>query len=659
MVRLVFRNVFLCCLLGITFFIPQVIWAQNEIREDWRIWVEEYIRRRIDTDDMTAEGAAELWDELESAAAHPVDLNRITREQLESFPFLNEFQIYHFIKYRLEHPPFVTLYDLKMIEGWDAASIRCLLPFVRLESSADTHSLRLYHMADGRNELLTTFAARLQEKDSDTEKYLGKNYATSLRFRHRYRHMLSLALTAEKDAGEPAFNSMHKGFDAYSGHAALHDMGSVKTLILGDFRASFGHGLLLNQSTFAMGTSSWLTHAPVRYSSFRPKYSTAEYGFMRGIAIHMQKDKFSLMAFASDAPRDATVKGELITSLTANGLHRTSAEWQRRNALHWRTWGAEFAMQLHGLHVGVEGVRHSWGNLLLMRAPGSYEVPELTDLERQTLLGIFYRYRNPSGRLSVYGEVAHAATGGRAWLQGVDYHHSLWGNYKCLVRSVSNRYWAPDARSYTHFPQPHNERGIYFSACIPSPVRYLTIGGFADYYQSFTPRYRQSEVTEAWDVRGIADYVRIPFAIRLDAHFHGGRSETSKQFHRLTWILTPPKQPWRLSVMAQHIQIHTDETGKGYSLGMKADMDFGQGRLHGALSAHTFRTDGWSNRLYVSLPRVQYDFPFAFVYGKGYLLATAMRCDLQRHIRLAGSWQYFHMTESFSRHHLFFSLLFH
>ncbi len=658
MVRLVFRSVFLYCLWGIAFFMPLIAWAQDEIREDWRIWVEDYIRQHIDTDGMTAEEAAELWDELESAAAEPVDLNHITREQLELFPFLNEFQIYHFIKYRLEHPPFVTLYDLKMIEGWDVNTIRCLLPFVRLESSVGTHPLRQYHMADGRNEFLSTFSGDLGEENTDIRKYLGANYATSLRFRHRYRHVLSLALTAEKDAGEPAFNSMRKGFDAYSGHASLHDMGSVKTLILGDFRASFGHGLLLNQSAYATGVSSWLTQAPVRYSSFRPKYSTAEYGFMRGAAIHLQGNKLSLMAFASDAPHDATVKGEQITSLTSNGLHRTPAEWQRCNALHWRTWGAELAMQLHGFRIGVEGVHHSWGSFLLTRAPGSYEVPELTDLERQTLLGVFYRYRNPSGRLSVYGEAAHAATGGNAWLQGVDYHHSLWGDYKCLVRSVSNRYWAPDARSYTHYSQPHNERGIYFSARIPSPISHLTIGGFADYYQSFTPRYRQSDVTQAWDARGTADYVRASFALRLDAHFHGGHSEAPKQFYRLTGMLTPPKQPWRLSVTVQRIQTFADETNKGYSLGMKADMDFLQGRLHGALSAYTFRTDGWSSRLYVSLPRVQYDFPFAFVYDKGYQLAAAMRCDLQRHIRLAGSWRYLRRAES-SPHHLFFSLLFH
>jgi len=61
----------------------------------------------------------------------------------------------------------------------------------------------------------------------------------------------------EKDAGEQFSGSSHTGYDFYSFHAQLNDIGKVKTIVAGDFRANYGQGLVLG-SGFGMGKSSYV-----------------------------------------------------------------------------------------------------------------------------------------------------------------------------------------------------------------------------------------------------------------------------------------------------------------------------------------------------------------------------------------------------------------
>lgn len=65
-------------------------------------------------------------------------------------------------------------------------------------------------------------------------------------------------LTAEKDAGEPFFTKYNrKGYDSYTGYLFLQNLGRLKTLALGHYRASFGYGLVMNMG-FSMGKSMTL-----------------------------------------------------------------------------------------------------------------------------------------------------------------------------------------------------------------------------------------------------------------------------------------------------------------------------------------------------------------------------------------------------------------
>lgn len=57
-------------------------------------------------------------------------------------------------------------------------------------------------------------------------------------------------IVAEKDSGEP-FGALHnkQGYDYYSFYLLLHDIGILKTGIVGNYRLNFGQGLVLGQGS--------------------------------------------------------------------------------------------------------------------------------------------------------------------------------------------------------------------------------------------------------------------------------------------------------------------------------------------------------------------------------------------------------------------------
>ena len=68
--------------------------------------------------------------------------------------------------------------------------------------------------------------------------------------------MVYAGVTAEKDAGEPAF-ALHngKGYDYYSFYLYLRNLRKLKTLAVGNYRLSFGQGLVMSND-FMLGKSS-------------------------------------------------------------------------------------------------------------------------------------------------------------------------------------------------------------------------------------------------------------------------------------------------------------------------------------------------------------------------------------------------------------------
>lgn len=653
-------------------FIPLTLQAQQPEQPDaWRIWLEEYLSWMLTDGAMTEAAADEMRNLLEEAAINPRDLNQMDREALEFFPFLNAFQIHHLIKYRLDHGPITSLYDLKTITGWDAETIARFAPFVYVEAEYPVRRLFADFLRQGRSEVVGTWRKTLGPLVTQT--FLGPAYATSLRWRHTYRDNLSVGFTAEKDAGEPFFDRYNRAYDAYTGHLMLrYPVKHLRTLVLGDYSVSMGLGLVLNQGFFGFGPSSWVTRNSPEVSALRPKQSTAEYGYMRGVGTQwsVHDGRLTAMLFYSHKPQDATVKADdnqtrVITSLGGSGLHRTAREWARKHAVTLTSLGGEVAYRTGGLRMGVEAVRHAWGNYLLAKPPGASDAPMLYGLHNHYNYGLFYRYRNYNSSFVTYGEVARSAQGGIALVQGVEWLHDFKGRYKLIARHITPAYWAIDARGMSHYAHPHNEQGLFVAIEPPQPLKKVTIGAYADWYRSLIPRYRRTTNTQVADLTAYMQW-RINNATSLQLGYRHVQDKERMQRNqwRATLRLMPYKAPWALTMQALRQQLSLYDEGAygpsvpAWMVAARADYTLAAPSVRLSMSVASFDVPGgWTSRLYVAVPRTAYDYPNSFVYGRGYLCRALVRTAIGRHLVASASWMY--QTDNGikpAQHQLFVSL---
>ena len=77
--------------------------------------VETWLVSYTDNNELAENIVFLLQDKLE----HPINLNDVTRETLEQFPFLSERQIENLLEYRHDRDFFATPYELSLIEGFD------------------------------------------------------------------------------------------------------------------------------------------------------------------------------------------------------------------------------------------------------------------------------------------------------------------------------------------------------------------------------------------------------------------------------------------------------------------------------------------------------------------------------------------------------------
>ncbi len=200
-------------------------------------------------------------EELSNRMQEPVNLNVATREQLEQFPFLSDIQIEHLLAYIYIHGQMKTIYELQLVEEMDKQTIQYLLPFVCIKAINNKPAFRWKSLLKnaakyGKNELLTRFDIPFYKRKGYEHTYLGPSVYNSVKYSFRYSDRLYAGVVAEKDAGEP-FGALHNryGYDYYSFYLLLKDCGRLKALAVGNYRLSFGQGLVIS-TDYLMGKNS-------------------------------------------------------------------------------------------------------------------------------------------------------------------------------------------------------------------------------------------------------------------------------------------------------------------------------------------------------------------------------------------------------------------
>lgn len=286
------------------------------------VW-EELVEQLMDEDENSSFQWDTHFEELSELRENPININTATKEQLERFPFLSDQLVENILYYLYKYGPMLTRNELWMIEDIDRQTIHYLLPFIYFETpEKEQYKPNIKRILKyGKQELSTRVdipfytKAGYQQYPAETLKknpnkqYLGYGYYHNLRYSFHYRDQIYAGITAEKDAGEPFFTGQNKkGYDFYSLYLLIRNIGHIKTLALGNYRVSYGYGLVIN-TDFGMGKTATLSTLGNKSRGIRKHSSTDEYNYFQGMAVSYKLAKrWTLDGFYSYRKMDGVYK---------------------------------------------------------------------------------------------------------------------------------------------------------------------------------------------------------------------------------------------------------------------------------------------------------------------------------------------------------------
>ena len=583
-------------------------------------------------------------EELSNRLQEPVNLNSATREQLEQFPFLSDIQIEHLLAYIYIHGQMETIYELQLVEELDRQTIQYLLPFVCIKAINNEPAFRWKTMLKdagryGKNEVLTRLDIPFYKRKGYEHTYLGPSVYNSVKYTFRYRDQLYAGGVAEKDAGEP-FAALHNsyGYDYYSFYLLLQNCGRLKSLAVGNYRLSFGQGLVMS-TDYLMGKTIYASSFNNRSTGIKRHSSTDEYNYFRGVATTVALTKrLSVSAFYSHRNMDGVVTDGEITSVYKTGLHRSRKEADKKNLLTSQLTGGNVSYQQNHIRLGITGVYYVFNR--------PYE-PELTGYSKYNIhgnhfynLGIDYAYR--WRRFSFQGETA---IGKQGWasLNRLQYSPVQDIQFMLIHRFYSYDYWAMYTHSFGEGSTVQNEQG-YYVGLETTPFSHWRFFVSFDLFSFPWKKYRINKPSRGTDGLIQATFTpRTNLSMYLKYRYKQKERDLTGSKGTLTLPIFHHQLRYRLNYSLNDVfssrttldynHFHSQDRAatKGYQVTQMISSQLPWTRLFADVQGSYFCTDDYDSRVYVSEKGLLYTFYTPSFQGRGFRCAVRLRYELNKH----------------------------
>ncbi|MBK6949050.1 MAG: helix-hairpin-helix domain-containing protein [Haliscomenobacter sp.] len=467
------------------------------------------------------------FDQLERYISRPLNLNKASEIALRDLGLLTDLQILNLLQYRQTAGELISIYELQAIPGFDSASIQRILPYVGLQGALDDFQTPLGEMlTKGRNEAQFRWSRFMEpqegyEQENPEKGYLGDANQFFFRYRHTYYNRLSYGLTADKDRGEPFFKDHNpEGFDFYSAHFFLRGYNKlIKAVALGDYRVSFGQGLILF-SGFGYGKSALSTSIKRSSLPLRASASASETGFLRGAAATFGLGpSLTLTPFISYRKRDGNLTGNdslslgllQFSSFNESGYHRTTAEEADRGQIRHLSAGMTLQWDRPGIHLGINALHNELDPVF---------DPKLAPYNQfyfrgKTLSNLSADYAFRLANVNLFGETAWSDNGAIATVNGLLATLDRKADLALLFRYLPRNYQALDAIPFSDGSGGRNETGIYAGLEL-RPIPQWTFNGYADFWTHPWLRFTADGPTRGREFR-----IRATFEKRRKLRVYG------------------------------------------------------------------------------------------------------------------------------------------
>ncbi len=640
--------------------VPSLLFAQDYPRKDTnpeRLAEEIFPIQNLDLNYQ------ELYDNLLQILSNPIDLNRATADDLRALYVLREEQVKSLLTHLAENGPFLSLYELQSVPNFDSITVRRLLPLVRIEDASTTFDKSLLRrvLNEQNGYLITRYERTLEEQKGykketgPSQHFAGTPDKFLMRFRVARSGDFSLGFTAEKDAGESITWKPAKriyGMDYYSIHGQILNKGRVRNLIVGDYLAQFGQGLVLGGG-FGMGKGSE-TITTIRRSNlgFIPFTSINESGFFRGGAMSYSLGKnLFLHGFASHLRRDGKLNQDstqddtsLISSFAITGYHRTTSELALRKQIMENNLGAVLNYRNQSLDMGIILHRNQF-DIPILRAATLYNQFNFRG-QNNSNFSVFLNYSKHN--VTFFSEFAQTLYHGAAMTTGLlaSLTHQL--DISFQYRNFSRNFIGLYSNAMAENTVPQNESGMYWGWKYTFNKKY-SCAGYLDLFRFPWLRYRgyAPSVGSEWLLRfnfQPSRTVLFFLQAREESKIRNLVNEnnlyqTENGVKRNYWVNFDYEAGLRLSFKTRaQFSSYTLQGKTTQGMALIQDVNFDVGRFSFSTRYALFDTDDYDNRLYVYERDVLLALSFPAYYGVGIRNYVMLQFKLSKHIDLWFRW---------------------
>ncbi|HEX8315541.1 MAG TPA: helix-hairpin-helix domain-containing protein [Flavisolibacter sp.] len=573
-----------------------------------------------------------LLQQLDFFRKHPLNLNTATAEELQPVRFLTGLQIANFIRYRNLFGKLIDIYELQAVPGFDVATIQKIRPFVYVGPAVAVKEAFLSRFKSGGHDLLFRYTRILEKSKgydtSLTTHYLGDPSRLLFRYRYQYKNLLYYGLLADKDAGEQFFKGAQKqGFDFYSAHLFVRNIGKLKALALGDYTVNLGQGLTQWQS-LGFGKSVDVINSKRQSPVLLPYRSAGEFYFNRGVGVTLGvKDWeatafFSYKKFSGNLAFDSTSH---FTSFGTSGYYRTRNEIADRYKLTDVSFGGNLSYHTGNLQAGLNAVVHQFSLPIEKRnEPYNYFA-----LSGRRVLNTSFDYSYTYTNMHLFGEIAVDKNASMAVVQGLLISLDKKIDVSLLYRNISKGYQSPFGNAFTENSLPGNEKGM-FAGVLFRPAVGWQVACYADIYQFPFLKYRVSAPSKGSDY--LLQVTLVP-SKRAEVYLryrtenkpvNGSGPEPVIQFPadkikqnlRFHFVYQ-----WNagFTIKGRTEMIWFDKKGANKAEGFLTFIETSQsfGKLKGNFRLQYFETDSYDSRIYAYESDVLNSFSIPVFYDKG------------------------------------------
>ncbi|MEX0811384.1 MAG: hypothetical protein WD048_04140 [Chitinophagales bacterium] len=591
---------------------------------------------------------------------HPIDLNTAVYDDFQpllDIGLIDPRQIDNLLKYRERFDYFQSIYELKYVIDWNLESIKKVLPFIYVSEDFESYQPTIKQQVfGGKQEVFLRYSQVLEQKrgyspldsGSTATRYPGNPGRLYLRYRYNYRNKISYGFTAEKDPGEAFFKApQQRGFDYYSGHVFLRDLGPVKALALGDYQANFGQGLTL-WTGFGFAKSPYVMNIKRSGRVLKPYTSVNENNFLRGAAATFKLGKFNVTGLFSRNRIDANVQRIDTTNNTPleisnfqlSGLHRTESEVANKGTLTWTVTGGHAEYQHRASKIGVSAVQHFFNSEV---NPGDrvYQRYYLSDksfgnysLDYALMLRKFYLF----GESSMDNHLGHAHVHG--FVAQLDPRVKM----AAVFRYFTEDYRSFGNNSFSENTRVQNESGLYWGWEL-TPHKKLNLQAYVDYFKFPWPRFGVDGPSYGVEYFAqanidISRYVQLYFRYRYKKRERNNREETGP----INTVIPEIRQNWRAHIAYRVFPFLTlknrvefvrfKNTGNEIENGFLIYQDFNFSKDDFPLSANLrlafFDSDTWNTRIYAYENDLLYYFSIPAYSGQGVRFYLNIKIDINK-----------------------------